>query len=201
MATSSPYPTKAERPYLSLFLATAQYLSNKEKRGDGGHGRAATRANTSHLRTSHGKFHLERIKQVDKIEKLILRIKGRRWRHLALLRFVLVVDLLDLPTIDAQAAWGQDVLGHLVPQADQQRASGLLGLQGESQIDHLRQCKEPFAKTEAIRIQFALYRRLRQEDAQGIMGQVDPVEFLVHSFGRLGAEDFPLGSLVRFDLI
>ena len=144
-------------------------------------------ANTSHLRTSHGKFHLERIKQVDKIEKLILRIKRSRWRHLALLGFVFVVDLLDLPTVDAQATCGQDVLGHLVPQADQQWASGLLGLQGESQVDHLRQFKEPFAKTEAIRIQFALYRRLRKPDAQGIMGQVDAVEFLLRSFGRLGA--------------
>src|SRR2546421_10735975 len=119
-------------------------------------GRATTRVNTSHLRTSHGKVHLERIKQVDKIEKLILRIKRCRWRHLALLGVVLVVDLLDLPPVDAQATWGQDVLGHLVPQADQQRASGLLGLQGESQGDHLRQFKEPFAKTETIRIQFAL---------------------------------------------
>ena len=146
-----------------------------------------TRPNTSHLRTSHGKDHLERIKQVDKIEKLILRIKRCRWRQLPLLGFVLVVDLLDLPTVDAQATCGQDVLGHLVPQAGQQRASGLLGLQGESQIDHLRQFKEPFAKTEAIRIQFGLHRRLRKPDAHGVMGQVDPVEFLLHSFGRLGA--------------
>src|SRR5213594_2752651 len=97
--------------------------------------RATTRVNTSHLRTSHGKFHLERIKQVDKIEKLILRSKKWRWRHLALLGFVFVVDLLDLPTVDAQAACGQDVLGHLVPQARPQRLGGLLGLQGEGQID------------------------------------------------------------------
>src|SRR5438874_8927949 len=55
--------------------------------------------NTSHLRTSHGKCPLERIKQVDKIEKLILRIKRCRWRQLALLGFVLVVDLLDLTTV------------------------------------------------------------------------------------------------------
>src|SRR5437763_11874635 len=68
----------------------AQFQENKEKRDCGGHGRAATRGNTSHLRTSYGKFHVERIKQVDKIEKLILRIKGRRWRHLALLGFVFV---------------------------------------------------------------------------------------------------------------
>src|SRR5258708_13061509 len=38
--------------------------------------------NTSHLRTYHRKFHLERIKRVDRIEKLILRIKARRWTHL-----------------------------------------------------------------------------------------------------------------------
>jgi hypothetical protein len=57
--------------------------------------------NTSHLRTSHGKLQSERIKQVDKIEKLLLQLKGLRWRQLALLGFVLVVDLLDLPTVDA----------------------------------------------------------------------------------------------------
>src|SRR6266702_118087 len=110
---------------------------------------AALAANTSHLRPSQSKFHLERIKQVDKIKKLILRIKGRRWRHLALLGFVLVVDLLDLPTIDAQAAWGQEVLSHLVPQTRQQRRSRLLGLQGQGQIEHLGQFKESFRKTEA----------------------------------------------------
>src|SRR6266581_9213734 len=102
--------------------------------------------NTSHLRPSQSKFHLERIKQVDKIKKLLLRIKGRRWRQLALLGFVLVVDLLDLTAVDAQATCGQDVLGHLVPQARQQRPGGLLGLQSESQRDHLGQFKESFAK-------------------------------------------------------
>jgi len=58
-------------------------------------------ANTSHLRTSHGQLRGERIKQVNKIEKLILGLKGRRWRHLTLLGFVLVIDLLDLPSVDA----------------------------------------------------------------------------------------------------
>src|SRR5437868_15284019 len=111
-------------------------------------GRATTRVNTSHLRPSQSKFHLERIKQVDKIEKLILRSKGRRWRHLALLGFVFVVDLLDLPTVDAQATNWQDVACHLVPQACQQGAGGLLGLEGESQRDRLGQFKESFAKTE-----------------------------------------------------
>ncbi len=139
-------------------------------------GRATTRDNTSHLRTSHGKFQGERIKQVDKIEKLILRIKGRRWRHLALLRFVLVVDLLDLPTIDAQATNWQNVLCHLVPQALEQGLSGLLGLHGESQRDRLGQFKESLAKPEAIRIQFCLHRGLRQQGAHGIMGQGDAVE-------------------------
>jgi hypothetical protein len=63
--------------------------------------RAALGVNTSHLRTSHGKLRGKRIKQVDKIEKLIIKIKGLRWRHLALLGFVLVVDLLDLTAVDA----------------------------------------------------------------------------------------------------
>ena len=148
---------------------------------------ATLAVNTSHLRTSHGKFPLERIKQVDKIEKLILRIKRCRWRHLALLGFVLVVDLLDLPTVDAQATWGQEVLSHLVPQTRQQRRSRLLGLQGQGQIEHLGQFKESFRKTEAIGVQFGLHSALRQQDAHGIMSQVDPVELLAHSFGSLGA--------------
>src|SRR6266702_3218647 len=84
--------------------------------------------NTSHLRPSPRKLRGERIKQGNKIEKLILRLKGRRWRHLALLGFMLVVDLLDLTSVDAQATLGQDVLGHLVPQACQERRGGLLGL-------------------------------------------------------------------------
>src|SRR5436305_4119268 len=78
-------------------------------------GSMTTRVNTSHLRTSHGKLQSERIKQVDKIEKLLLRIKRRRWRQLALLGFVFVVNLLDLPAVNAQATWRQDVLGHLLP--------------------------------------------------------------------------------------
>ena len=72
-----------------------------------------TRVNTSHLRTSDRKSRSERIKQVNKIEKLILGLKRRRWRQLTLLGFVLVVDLLELATVDAQTTWGQDVLGHL----------------------------------------------------------------------------------------
>lgn len=44
----------------------------------------------------------KRIKYFDKVEKPILRLKGLRWRHIALLRFVLVVNLLDLPSIDTQ---------------------------------------------------------------------------------------------------
>src|SRR5439155_7871529 len=105
---------------------------------------------TSHLRTSPRKLRGERIKQLDKIKKLILGIKGGRWRHVALLGFVFVVDLLDLATVDAQATLRQDVLGHLVPQARKQGRGGLLGLQGEGQRDHLGQFKEAFRKTETI---------------------------------------------------
>src|SRR5205823_6350805 len=105
--------------------------------------RAATRANTSHLRPGDG----ERIKQVDKIEKPLSRLKGSRRRHVALLGFMLVVDLLDLTSVDAKATLGQDVLGHLVTQANQQRGGGLLRLQGESQRDCLGQFKESLAKT------------------------------------------------------
>ena len=77
---------------------------------------ASRGANTSHLRTFSWKGS-QRIKQLDKIQKLLIWLKGHRRRHVALLGFVLIVDLLDLPTVDAQATGGQDVLGHLVPQA------------------------------------------------------------------------------------
>src|SRR5260221_11334159 len=87
--------------------------------------------NTSHLRPSYGQRRAERIKQFDKIEKLLLRLKGLRWRQLPLLGFVFVVDLLDLPAVDAQPPGRQDVLGHLVPQALQQWLGGLLWLQEE----------------------------------------------------------------------
>src|SRR4051794_23507492 len=70
--------------------------------------------NTSHLRTSRKKVRGKRIKQLDKIEKVILCIKRFRWREVALLGFVFVVNLLDLATVDAQPTLGQDVLGHLV---------------------------------------------------------------------------------------
>ena len=43
----------------------------------------------------------KRIKQVNKIKKLILRLKWLRRRHLALLGFLLAVALLDLPAVDA----------------------------------------------------------------------------------------------------
>src|SRR5438270_7346951 len=89
------------------------------------------RANTSHLRACHKKWRGERIKQGDKIEKLLIRLKGFRWRHIALLGFVFVVDLLDLPTVDAQATRGQNNACHLVLQALEQGLSCLLRFQGE----------------------------------------------------------------------
>ena len=113
-ATSSP-STSARRSTSSS--RTMPHLSSARSTFRSTWSSRETRRNTSHLRTSHGKLRGERIKQLDKIKKLILRIKGLRWRHLTLLGFILVVDLLDLPTIDAQATCGQDVLCHLVLQA------------------------------------------------------------------------------------
>ena len=43
----------------------------------------------------------ERIEQIDKVEKLIIRLKGQRRRQVALLGFVLVIHLLDLTAVDA----------------------------------------------------------------------------------------------------
>src|SRR6266480_4514566 len=164
-------------------------------------GQAPARGNTSHLRTSRGKLRGERIKQVDKIEKLLLRLKGLRWRHLTLLGFVLVVDLLDLPTVDTQTTCWQDVLCHPVSQALEQWLGCLLWLHGEGQRDHLGQFKESFGKAEAIRIYCCLHCGFRQQHPYGVMSQVDPVELLTYPLGRLGAQNLALGSLVRFDLI
>src|SRR5256885_6393932 len=122
------------------------------------------------LKARRGKQRGERIKQLDKIEKLILRIKGLRWRQLALLGFVLVVDLLDLPTVDTQTTCWQDMLGHLVPQAREQLLGCFLWLKGESQRDRLGQLKKAFGKAEAIRIPRVLCGGLCQQDAHSVMG-------------------------------
>src|SRR5258707_8482971 len=111
----------------------------------------------------------KRIKQVDKIKKLIIRLKWLRWRPIALLRFILVVDLLDLTAVYAQATWGQDGARHLVLQALEQGLGCLFRFQGERQIDHFRQVKEAFGKNEAIRVQVALHSRLSQESTHPII--------------------------------
>src|ERR1700687_3781952 len=77
-------------------------------------------ANTSHLRTAQRKRRCQRIKQVDKIEELLIRLERLGWRHATLLGFVLVIDLLDLPAIDVPPTRWQDMPCHLVPQARQQ---------------------------------------------------------------------------------
>src|SRR5438270_2051438 len=96
------------------------------------------------------------IKQIDKVEKLIIRLKGLGWRHLALLGFILVVDLLDLTAIDTQVTWRQDLAPHFVSQPQEQWLGCLLRLQGEGQIDHLGQVKESFRKAETIWVQMGL---------------------------------------------
>jgi hypothetical protein len=84
---------------------------------------------------------------------------------------MLAIDLLDLSPIDTQATRWQDHLLHLVTQAPAKRLAGLLWLQDEGQVEHLGQLKQPFRKTEAIGVQPGLHRRLRHQEARGIMGQ------------------------------
>src|SRR5258708_29687064 len=88
----------------------------------------------------------KRIKQVDKIKKLIIRLKWLRWRHIALLRFILVVDLLDLTAVDAQATWWQDGARHLVLQALEQRLRCLFRFQGGGPIDPFGPVEESFGR-------------------------------------------------------
>src|SRR5258708_18649139 len=109
--------------------------------------------------TSYKKYRGERIKQLDKIKKLLLRIKRCRWRHLTLLGFVLVVDLLDLPTVDVQTTCWQDVLCHLVSQALEQRLGCLLSLHGVLQRYKLSQLKKTLSKVETIRIPLCIQAR------------------------------------------
>src|SRR5258708_24322583 len=59
----------------------------------------------------------ERIKHLNKVKKLLLRLERLRWRHMALLRFILVVDLLDLPAVDTQTPSRQHLVCHLVVEA------------------------------------------------------------------------------------
>jgi len=51
----------------------------------------------------------ERIEYFDKVEKSILWLKGFGRRYIAFLGFVLVVNLLDLPSIDAQKTRGEQL--------------------------------------------------------------------------------------------
>lgn len=67
----------------------------------------------------------ERIKQRDEIEKLLLWPKRLRRRQVALLGLVLVVDLLDLATVDPQEASRQEMLSHLEAQALEQGLGSL----------------------------------------------------------------------------
>src|SRR5258708_12032696 len=71
----------------------------------------------------------KRIKQVDKIKELIIRLKWLRWRHIAFLRFILVVDLLDFTAVIAQAPWWHNPAPPLFLQAVEQRPRGPLRVQ------------------------------------------------------------------------
>src|SRR5712692_4969036 len=63
----------------------------------------------------------QRVKQRDKVEKPLLRLKRLRRGQVALLRRVLVVDLFDLATVDAQATLRQAMARHLRSHAPQER--------------------------------------------------------------------------------
>src|SRR6266702_7549752 len=130
-------------------------------------------ANTSHLRTAHRKFRSQRIKHLDKIEELLSWLEWLRWRYPTFLRFVLMIDLLDLPTVDPQPTRGQHMACHLVPQALEQRHDRLIWLHGERQCQHLGQFKESFTKAQPIRVQFCLHSRFRQQHSHSGMRQGD----------------------------
>src|SRR5215470_4232398 len=51
----------------------------------------------------------QRIKYFDKVEKAIIWSKGLWWRNIALFGFVLIVNLLDLSSVDAQNTRGQQL--------------------------------------------------------------------------------------------
>ena len=75
----------------------------------------------------------ERIEYFDKVEKSILWLKGFGRRYIAFLGFVLVVNLLDLPSIDAQKTRGEQLPCDMVEQTlDQLHSSIRLQDEGES---------------------------------------------------------------------
>ena len=92
----------------------------------------------------------QRIKQLNKVEKLLLRLKRLRRGQIALLGLVLIVDLFDLATIDAQAARWQDLAHHFLSHPPKPRLSRLLRLQDERQVEHLRQHKQALGEAETI---------------------------------------------------
>src|SRR5713101_2926120 len=83
-SSSLPPPLQRHVPANARFVVFV-------RAGVGWCGAGTLAVNTSHLRTSHQKCRGERIKQLDKIKKLILRLKGLWWRHLTLFGFVFVV--------------------------------------------------------------------------------------------------------------
>src|SRR5947209_15979931 len=78
-----------------------QYISNRDERCGLGQQFGALR--------SHHDDH--------KILKALPRCKGLGRGHIALLGLVLLIDLLELPAIDAQAPLGQQVASHPLQQA------------------------------------------------------------------------------------
>ena len=99
-----------------------------------------------------------------------------------------------------QAAWRQDFACQSLVQP-LEKSRSCLWFDDESQIDHFAQVKEPFGKTEAIRVQFPLLSRLSHQDTNPIMSEKNPQEFLSDSLWGFGAQDLALSSLRRFDLI
>src|SRR5258708_4217109 len=83
----------------------------------------------------------QRVQQRDKVEKPVLRLKRLRRGEVTLLRLVLIVDLLDLTAVDAQATLRQELAHHVLTHAPQQWLACLLWLQDQGQVQRLGQDK------------------------------------------------------------
>src|SRR5216683_229045 len=149
--------------------ACAQYISNRDKGCGLGQQFGALR--------SHQDDH--------KIFKALPRFKRLRWGQIALLGFVFLIDLLDLPTSDAQASLRQQVTSQPL-----EEALGVPPLHGWLLLtsligDRFADLKNRFGKTQAIGVQLGLQGRAIHQGADGIMHHEQRVELLAHAFWRV----------------
>src|SRR5438270_508410 len=162
-----------------------QYISNKAQRGSLLEELRAERA-------SHDN---------DKIGKALLWLKGLGWRKMALLGFILVVDLLELTAIDAQVPLGQLVTAQTLQEAFEPPLLHGRFLAERGLGHHFANLKDRLGEAQVIGVQRSLECGAIHQGPNGKMHRKEGVELLAHAIGGVGAQDLELSTLMRFDLI